>query len=386
MEAAKPSLTIAPRRPLAERLGLTGIDGVMLGAAVGLIAFSVFTLATSTREEIAGRPLFFVERQALYAVAGIVLMIAISRIDYTRLRDLRLTIYAAMVGSIALVLLVGTAVRGSNRWINLPFFQFEPSELAKVLLCVSLAAFVYERIRRPFGLRQTVTLLGLGLAPAALVFLQPDLGTGIVLVAIALTILFISGIPWQHFAAIGAAAALIAGGAYAAGSAAGVSFLHGYQQDRLTAFLHPSDDPKDASYQVNQAVIAVGSGEEVGRGNQATQTELLFLPERHTDFIYAVIGERFGFLGAVFVVFLYAILFWRAIRVMRVSSSFYGTLIAGGVVAMLAFQVIINVGMNLGLMPVTGITLPLMSYGGSSVLGTFLALGILQSIHAQARD
>ena len=385
MEAAKPSLTIAPRRPLAERLGLTGIDGVMLGAAVGLIAFSVFTLATSTREEIAGRPLFFVERQALYAVAGIVLMIAISRIDYTRLRDLRLTIYAAMVGSIALVLLVGTAVRGSNRWINLPFFQFEPSELAKVLLCVSLAAFVYERIRRPFGLRQTVTLLGLGLAPAALVFLQPDLGTGIVLVAIALTILFISGIPWQHFAAIGAAAALIAGGAYAAGSAAGVSFLHGYQQDRLTAFLHPSDDPKDASYQVNQAVIAVGSGEEVGRGNQATQTELLFLPERHTDFIYAVIGERFGFLGAVFVVFLYAVLFWRAIRVMRVSSSFYGTLIAGGVVAMLAFQVIINVGMNLGLMPVTGITLPLMSYGGSSVLGTFLALGILQSIHSQAR-
>jgi rod shape determining protein RodA len=386
MEAAKPSLTIAPRRSLAERLSLTGIDGVMLGAAVGLIAFSVFTLATSTREEIAGRPLFFVERQALYAVAGIALMIAISRIDYTRLRDLRLTIYAAMVGSIALVLLVGTAVRGSNRWINLPFFQFEPSELAKVLLCVSLAAFVYERIRRPFGLRQTVTLLGLGLAPAALVFLQPDLGTGIVLVAIALTILFVSGIPWQHFAAIGAAIALIAGGAYAAGSAAGVSFLHGYQQDRLTAFLHPSDDPKDASYQVNQAVIAVGSGEEVGRGNQATQTELLFLPERHTDFIYAVIGERFGFLGAIFVVFLYAVLFWRAIRVMRVSPSFYGTLIAGGVVAMLAFQVIINVGMNLGLMPVTGITLPLMSYGGSSVLGTFLALGILQSIHAQARD
>jgi rod shape determining protein RodA len=385
MEAAKPSLTIAPRRPLAERLGLTGVDSVMLGASVGLIAFSVFTLATSTRDEISGRPLYFVERQALYAVVGVALMLAISRIDYTRLRDLRMTIYAAMVGSIALVLLVGTAVRGSNRWINLPFFQFEPSELAKVLLCVSLAAFVYERIRRPFGLRQTVTLLGLGLAPAALVFLQPDLGTGIVLVAIALTILFVSGIPWQHFAVIGAAVAVIAGGAYAAGSAAGVSFLHGYQQDRLTAFLHPSDDPSNASYQVNQAVIAVGSGEEVGRGNEATQTELLFLPERHTDFIYAVIGERFGFLGAAFVVFLYAILFWRAIRVMRVSSSYYGTMIAGGVVAMLAFQVIINVGMNLGLMPVTGITLPLMSYGGSSVLGTFLALGLLQSIHAQAR-
>ncbi len=387
MEAAKPSLTIAPRRSRAvEWLSLRRMDGVLLGAAVGLIAFSVFTLATSTRSEIAGRPLFFVERQSLYAVLGIALMLAVSRIDYTRLRDLRVTIYAAMVGSIALVLLVGTAVRGSNRWIDLPFFQFEPSELAKVLLCVSLAAFVYERVRRPFGLRQTIVMLALGLAPAGLVFLQPDLGTGIVLVAIALAIVFIAGIPWQHFAALGAAVVLIGAGVYAAGSAAGVHFLHGYQQDRLTAFLHPSDDPSDASYQVNQAVIAVGSGEEVGRGNDATQTALLFLPERHTDFIYAVIGERFGFLGAAFVVFLYAVLFWRAIRVMRISRSFYGTMIAGGVVAMLSFQVIVNVGMNLGLMPVTGITLPLMSYGGSSVLGTFLALGVLQAIHADARD
>jgi rod shape determining protein RodA len=387
MEAAKPSLTIAPRRSrTAEWLNLRRMDGVLLGAAVGLIAFSVFTLATSTRSEIAGRPLFFVERQALYGVLGVALMLAVGRIDYNRLRDLRLTIYTAMVGSIAFVFLVGTAVRGSNRWIDLPFFQFEPSELAKVLLCVSLAAFVYERVRRPFGLRQTIGLLMLGLAPGALVFMQPDLGTGIVLVAIALTILFIGGIPWQHFAAIGAAVVLLGAGIYGAGSAAGVHFLHGYQQDRLTAFLHPSDDPSDASYQVNQAVIAVGSGERVGRGNDATQTELLFLPERHTDFIYAVIGERFGFLGAAFVVFLYAVLFWRAIRVMRISRSFYGTMIAGGVVTMLAFQVIVNVGMNLGLMPVTGITLPLMSYGGSSVLGTFLALGVLQAIHADARD
>ena len=383
MEAAKPSLTIAPRRSrVVEWLNLGRMDGVLLAAAVGLIAFSIFTLATSTRGEIAGRPLFFVERQTLYAVLGVALMIGLSRMDYTRLRDLRMTIYAAMVGSIALVLLVGTAVRGSNRWIDLPFFQFEPSELAKVLLCVSLAAFVYERVRRPFDARQTAGLLALGLTPATLVFLQPDFGTGIVLVAIALAILFVAGIPWQHFAAIGAVVMLIGAGTYAAGSAAGVQFLHGYQQDRLTAFLHPSDDPSDASYQVNQAVIAVGSGEEVGRGNDATQTELLFLPERHTDFIYAVIGERFGFLGAAFVVFLYAVLFWRAIRVMRISRSFYGTMIAGGVVAMLALQVIVNVGMNLGLMPVTGITLPLMSYGGSSVLGTFLALGVLQSIHA----
>ena len=381
MEAAKPALTIAPRRSrVAEWLHLRELDGLMLGASVGLIAFSVFTLATSTRDEIAGRPFYFVERQAFYAIVGIALMLAVSRIDYTRLRSLRMTIYAAMVGSIALVLVGGAAVRGSHRWINLPFFQFEPSELAKVLLCVSLAAFVYETVRRPFGLRQTVNLLALGLLPAALVFLQPDLGTGIVLVVIALTIVFISGIPWQHFAVIGAAALAIAGGMYAVGSAAGVHPLQGYQQDRLTAFLHPSNDPQQASYQVNQAVIAVGSGEEVGRGSDSTQTELLFVPERHTDFIYAVIGERFGFIGAALVVLLYALLFWRAIRVMRISTSYYGSLIGAGVLAMLAFQVVVNVGMNLGVMPVTGITLPLMSYGGSSIIFTFLALGIVMNV------
>jgi rod shape determining protein RodA len=386
MEAAKPSLTIAPHRSrVVEVLNLRNLDGIMLAAAVGLIAFSVFTLESASRHEVAADPLYFVVRQSIYGVLGIAVMIAVSHIDYTRLRELRVSIYAFMVGSIAFVLLVGTAIRGSNRWIELPFFQFQPSELAKVLLCVSLSAFVYERIRRPFGLTTTLSLLGLGLLPAGLVFLQPDLGTGIVLVAITLTILFVAGIPWQHFAALGAAIVLLAGAAYLGGSAAGVQFLQGYQQDRLTSFLHPSNDPKDGSYQVNQAIIAVGSGERSGRGDDATQTELLFLPERHTDFIFAVIGERFGFLGAAFVVFLYALLFWRAIRLMRIATSYYGVIIAGGIVAMLAFQAIINVGMNLGLMPVTGITLPLISYGGSSVLGTFLALGLLQAIHAQSR-
>ena len=385
MEAAR-DITFAPRRSrIVEGLNLRHLDGVLVGASVALIGFSIFTLATATRQEVAGQPLYFVTRQGLYALVGIALMIAVSRFDYTRLRELRMTIYAVMIGSIAAVLLLGTAIRGSHRWIDLPLIKFEPSELAKVLLCVSLGAIVYERVRRPFGLGATLKLLALGLASAALVFMQPDLGTGVVLIVITLAILFVAGIPWQHFAALGLIAGLIAGGAYLGGSAAGVNFLHGYQQDRLTAFLHPSNDPADASYQVNQSVIAVGSGEAVGRGNNSTQTELLFVPERHTDFIFAVVGERYGFAGSAFVLFLYALIFWRAVRVMRISSSFYGTLIAAGILAMLAFQVVINVGMNLGLMPVTGITLPLLSYGGSSVLGTFLALGLLQSIHAHSR-
>ncbi|HEX6585211.1 MAG TPA: rod shape-determining protein RodA [Solirubrobacterales bacterium] len=362
------------------------MDWVLLGASVAVAAVSVFVLAVATRDEIAGEPGYFATRQALYAVVGIAAMIALGRLDYTRLREFRVRIYVATVAAIALVLAGGAAVRGSQRWIELPLFRFQPSELAKVLLCASLAAFAFERVRRKgFDLRATLGLLALGLVPAGLVALQPDLGTAAVFLAVSLTILYVAGIPWQHFAAIGAAAALIAGGALAAGSALDQDVLHSYQEDRLTAFLHPGDDPSDSGYQTEQAVIAVGSGELTGRGDDATQAELLFLPERHTDFVYAVIGERYGFAGAVLVVALYGLLLWRALRIVRRATSFYGTILAAGIVAMLACQVMVNVGMNLAIMPVAGVTLPLLSYGGSSVVGTFLALGLLQGIHVHSR-
>jgi rod shape determining protein RodA len=245
---------------------------------------------------------------------------------------------------------------------------------------------VIDRTRRGTPVRQTIRILALGLAPAGLVFLQPDLGTGIVLVVVTLTILFLAGIPWSHFAIIGGVAAFAVSFVLVIAPATGLpSPLHGYQQDRLTSFLHPSNDPSDASYQVNQSVTAIGSGEKTGRGDSSTQTELLFLPERHTDFVFAVIGERFGFAGAAFVLSLYALLIWRMLRIPTLSKNLYGTLIAGGIAAMLMFQILVNVGMTLGVMPVTGITLPLMSYGGSSVLATFLAIGLLQSIYSQAR-
>jgi len=202
---------------------------------------------------------------------------------------------------------------------------------------------------------------------------------------ITLAILFLSGVPWKHFAAIGAAVAAVAAFALVLAPAAGMPLLQDYQQERLTSFLNPSQDPSDSSYQLNQSEIAIGAGERTGRGDQASQTELNFLPEHHTDFIFAVIGERYGFLGATFVLSLYALLVWRALRLLTLSKNLYGTLIAGGIAAMIVCQVFVNVGMNLGIMPVTGITLPLMSYGGSSVLVTFMAIGLLQSIHVQAQ-
>jgi rod shape determining protein RodA len=385
MEAARLTLT-STRTRIGERLGLAYYDGWLLAAALGLIGFSIFTLAVATPDAVQGQPLYFALHQLLYAAVGIALMLAVAKVDYSRFREIRVGIYSAMIACICLVLLFGAAARGSRRWIELPYFRFQPSELAKLLLIVALAAFVIERTRRGTPLAQTFRILALGLAPAALVFLQPDLGTGIVLAVITLTILFLAGVPWRHFAVIGALAAAAVSFVLVIAPAVGLpSPLHGYQQDRLTAFLHPSNDPSDASYQVNQSVTAIGSGEKTGRGDNSTQTELLFLPERHTDFVFAVIGERFGFAGAAFVLSLYALLIWRMLRVLTLSKNLYGTLIAGGIAAMLMFQILVNVGMTLGVMPVTGITLPLMSYGGSSVLATFLAIGLLQSIHAQAR-
>lgn len=370
---------------ISERLNLPYMDGWLMLAALGLLGFSLFTLGTATTNDIPGDPLHYVVRQAAYGVIGLILLVAVARVDYSRFRELRVGIYALMITSITVVLLFGAAARGSRRRIELPFFGFQPSEFGKVLLIAALAAFVIERRRRGSDARQTVRILIIGLAPTALIFLQPDLGTALVFVVITLALLFISGVRWSHFAAIGAVAAILALLALVAAPAVGVPLLRDYQTQRLTSFLHPSDDPSDSSYQINQALIAIGAGGKTGRGDQSTQTELNFLPERHTDFIFAVIGERYGFLGAAFVLSLYALLIWRALRIMQMSKNLYGSLIAGGIAAMLMFQVFVNVGVNLGIMPVTGVTLPLLSYGGSSVIATLLAIGLLQSIHVQSQ-
>jgi rod shape determining protein RodA len=204
-------------------------------------------------------------------------------------------------------------------------------------------------------------------------------------VVITLAVLFVAGVRWSHFALLGAIAAAAVAIVLVLAPAVGVPVLQDYQQERLTSFLNPSDDPGDSSYQSNQALIAVGAGGKTGRGDDATQTRNDFLPEHHTDFIFAAVGERFGFVGAALLLSLYALLIWRALRIMTLSKNLYGSMIAGGIAAMLMFQVFVNVGMNLAIMPITGITLPLMSFGGSSALATFMAIGVLQSIYVQAQ-
>lgn len=365
---------------------LAGVDPLMLVATVGLLAASIVVLLEATTGDIPGQPYYYVWRQLAYGVVGLVLMLAISRIDYSRLREYRNAIYLGMIGSIVAVFAIGSAARGSRRWIELPFFNFQPSELGKLLLVVALAGFVVDRIRQLHERQTTVKVTLLGLGPATLVVAQPDLGTGLVYLAITGAVLFVAGTRWSHLAALAAVGVSAAVFALVVAPAVGVEVLKPYQRDRLTAFLHPTADPREEGYQVNQSLTAIGAGGKTGRGSEATQTKLNFLPEHHTDFIFAVVGEVFGFVGAALVLSLYALLIWRALRVVTLAKNLFGSLLAAGVTAMLMFQVFVNVGMTIGLAPITGVPLPLLSYGGSSVIVTLLALGLLQSIHARSRE
>jgi len=362
------------------------IDPIMLVATLGIIAASIYTLSQATQDDIPGSPDYYVYRQLAYAGVGLVLMLLIARFDYSRLREWKIGIYAFLIGSILLVYGLGFSARGSRRAIEFPFFNFQASELGKLLLVVTLAGFMVDRMRRLTDRETTSRIVLLAVIPAILVVGQPDLGSGFVYIAILIAVLFVAGTPWTHFAALGGLAALAIVLTLVVAPAMGVEVLKPYQEDRLTAFLNPSEDPGAEGYQVNQSLTAIGAGGKTGRGDKATQTRLDFLPEHHTDFIFSVVGEEFGFVGAALVLSLFALLIWRALRVLTMSKNFYGALVAGGITAMLMFQVFVNVGMTIGIMPITGIPLPLMSYGGSSVLTTLMAIGVLQSIHAQARE
>ncbi|HWH12916.1 MAG TPA: rod shape-determining protein RodA [Solirubrobacteraceae bacterium] len=354
-------------------------DPLLMLAAFGLAVCSLVALGGAT----AGH--YYTERQGIYFAVGIVLMTVLSRIDYSRLRELKYGLYAILLGSILLVLGLGRSTLGATREISLPFFSFQASELGKILLIVFLASTVVDRSRRLSQRDTTARVMLLAIGPAMLVIAQPDLGSGMVYVVVALAILFVAGTSWKHLTALITLGIVSIAFVLVAAPAAGVHVLKPYQLDRLTAFLHPTDNPAQQGYQQIQSKIAIGSGQKTGRGNAATQTKLKFVPEDQTDFIFAVIGEQYGFVGAALVLSLYALLIWRTLRILTIAKNLFGALIAGGIVAMFMFQVFVNVGMTVGIMPITGVTLPLLSYGGSSVLTTFLALGLLQSIYVQAR-
>jgi len=372
----------ADSAPRALRLPL---DPLLTLAVLGLAACSLVTLGAATRNLVPGNPHYYVDRQAIYLGVGIVAMLVLSRIDYGVLSRWKNGIYIALIVSILAVLGLGHSANGAQRAINFPLFSFQASELGKVLLILALSALVVDRARSLRDRDTTIRVMIAALIPAILVIAQPDLGSGLVYMVIAFMLLFIAGTSWRHLAGLVALVTVAAVFVLVAAPAAGVNVLKPYQVERLTAFLHPSSNPQKQGYQQQESKIAIGSGQKTGRGEGSNQTSNGFVPESHTDFIFAAVGERYGFVGAGLVLLLYGLLISRSLRVLVMSKDLFGTLIAAGIAAMLMFQVFVNVGMTIGIMPITGVTLPLLSYGGSSVIATLLAVGLLQSIYVRAR-
>ena len=364
--------TLAPR---SLRLGL---DPALTLAAIGLGIVSLVTLGGISHAQMV--------RQGLYLGVGLVAMLVLSRFDYSRLRELKWGLYVILIGAILVVLGVGHSIGGSTRSIGVSAFSFEGSELGKVLLIVFLAAFVVDSSRKTSSRQLVARVMLLALFPTMLVIAEPDLGSGLVYIAVAFAVLYIAGVDWKHLAAIFALGVAALALVLIVGPLVG---FHTYQADRVTAFIDPGSVPatqiKNALYQQHESLIAIGAGQKFGLGAVATNTAANFVPLNSTDFIFAALAERFGFAGAAFVLSLYALIIWRTLRIVAAAKNLFGALVAAGVVAMLCFQVFVNVGVAVDILPVTGVTLPLLSYGGSSVITIFLALGLLQSIYAQAR-
>ncbi len=362
----------APIRHLDPVLVLTAL--VLTG--IGMVAIYSAKLEALTSQDLPAT--LYLSRQSLALVLGIAAMVAASVVDYRHLRS-----YAAVgyLGALFLLLLVitplGTEINGSQRWLLLGGFQLQPSEIAKVTVLIALAALLHER-RSEGGLITVGIGLGLTVVPVALVFVQPDLGTSIVFLWLCAVLFLVGGIKARYL--IG----LVAGAVGAVVYALSTDLIAEYQLQRLTAFLDAGDPTlaQGPVFQTRQSVIAIGSGQFGGKGLfEGTQTSLSYVPENHTDFVFTVIGEEFGFVGASVVLGLYLVLVWRALRIAILAKDDFGTYVAGGIVAILTLQVFVNVGMTVGIMPVTGLPLPFISYGGTSLIVWFGLVGMLLNIH-----
>ncbi len=373
-----------------ESLAIVGIlrslDWLLVAGVAALVAYGLWAVSGVTRFDYPGHPSYYLDRQMIYAAVGAAGLIVAVLVDPDVYRRYWRPIFIGTVGLIAIVFVLGSAARGSTRWINVGFFTFQPSEFGKLLFVLALAGFLAERARSAAEAGTTLRTLGLGAIPVVLVFIQPDLGTALVYLAALGAMLFICGTPWKHLAMLGLVGVLVVVGVLWAGPAVGVDFLKPYQKQRLTCFTHPGTCPVDARYNMEQSIAAVGSGEVRGRGvANATQTRLDFLPEHHTDFVFASFSEQRGFIGASILLALYLFVLWRGLSVVTVARDLYSAIVAGGIVVALLFQIFVNIGMTMGIAPITGIPLPFVSVGGSSMIANLAAMGVLLAIHARGR-
>jgi rod shape determining protein RodA len=359
--------------PLRRFLSFRDFDWALLGLVLLLCSMSVLEVHSAT---VHTKFASFGNRQILFVAAGLVGMFVLAKIDYHRLIDLSPWFYGIFVVSLVAVKLVGHKALGARRWIAIGPIQFQPSEWVKLVLILAMARYIANIGGRNLTWREIFKAFGLVGIPMILVLIQPDLGTTLTYAPILVAGLFLGGINLRQSLILITVGAILVGGVWTSGK-----ILKPYQKARLTSFINPGNDPHGAGYQVLQSEIAVGSGGVWGKGlEKGTQTQGYFLPIPYTDFIFAAFSEEHGFVGAFFILLLYFLILMRLIQDAQTAADLPGSLIIMGFVAVLTFQIAVNVGMVIDLMPVTGIPLPLMSYGGSSVLFTFLALGVAMNV------
>jgi rod shape determining protein RodA len=354
-------------------LSFRDFDWTLLGMVLLLCTISVLEIYSATlHTKYTG----FHTKQIYWIAGGMVAMFIFSWIDYHKLIDFVSYAYGVCIVALMAVLVVGQKVLGARRWIKLGPMHFQPSEWVKLVLIIAVARYFANLGGRSLTWKDIFKAFALVGAPMLLVLKQPDLGTTLTYTPILMAGLFLGGINFKQAFILGTCAIALIGGVWSSGK-----LLKPYQKQRLTSFINPDNDPKGSGYQLLQSKIAVGSGGVWGKGAaKGTQTQGDFLPIPHADFIFAAFGEEHGFVGAVFVLLLYFFILMRLIQNAQTAADLSGSLIIMGVVAVLTFQIAVNVGMVIGFMPVTGIPLPLMSYGGSSVLFTFLALGTVMNV------
>ena len=374
-----------PRSGRAESAVLTflrSLDWILMLAAACLVGYGLWVVSGITRFDVPGVQDYFVVRQGIAAAIGAVGLVVAAIVPVDLWRRYWKVVYVMTLGLMVVVFVAAEAVRGSKRWLDLGFIQFQPSELGKVLFVLAIAGFVVDRAGAVTRWRTIFSAIGLGAIPILLVFAQPDLGTALVYSAALFAVLFFAGLRWRQLLALLAVGVIGITAVLWLLPAAGVQVLKPYQAARLT--LDPGADPGGITYNLSQSITAVGSGGLTGRGViGASQTRLDYLPEHATDFAFASLAEQRGFVGCAILLLLYLLVVWRGLRVITGAGDLYGVVAAGGLVVAFLFQVFVNVGMTMGVAPVTGIPLPFVTVGGSSMVANLVLIGVLQSIHAR---
>jgi len=371
---------VAGRAYLEERRPIRHLDPVLLvtTAALAVVGFLlVYSATKASLLQFHQDPGYYLKKQVAFALLGVVLLLLVASVDYRFFKVYAGFTYAAAIASLVLVQTpLGSSSAGAQRWFGFAGFQFTPSEFTKVALILMLATILSELRTGPPTLLDVARVVAVAVVPMALVFIQPDIGTTIVLVSILAGVLVVAGTPVRHLVALTVVGVVLIFGAFQ------LHVIRDYQLARLSAFLDPQSSPSDVRYNLDQSLIAIGSGGITGQGYlHGRLTNLDFVPEQHTDFIFTAAGEEFGFVGSTAILVLFAILLWRAIRIASLSKDPFGTYVAAGVASMFAIQMFVNVGMTIGIMPITGIPLPFVSYGGSAMLANFIGVGLLLNVH-----